>query len=51
LHVAAFCAALKEKVQDKGSNFGKEYLKLLVEERSAPDGELKHSLDKKMPGS
>lgn len=30
--VSAFCSALKEKLQDQGSNFGKEYLKLLVEE-------------------
>ena len=30
--IAAFCAALKEKLYDKASNFGKEYLKLLVEE-------------------
>lgn len=30
--VSAFCSALKKKLQDQGSNFGKEYLKLLVEE-------------------
>ncbi len=30
--VNAFCAALKEKLQDRGSNFGKEYLRLLVDE-------------------
>ena len=31
-HIHAFCSALKEKLRDKGSNFGKEYLKLLVDE-------------------
>ena len=31
-HIAAFCAALKERLCDKASNFGKEYLKLLVNE-------------------
>ena len=31
-HVYAFCSALKEKLRDKASNFGKEYLKLLVDE-------------------
>ncbi len=31
-HIAAFCSALKEKLCDKASNFGKEYLKLLVDE-------------------
>ncbi len=31
-HVQAFCSALKDKLRDKGSNFGKEYLKLLVSE-------------------
>ena len=32
-HVAAFCAAaLKEKLQDKGSHFGKEYLRVLLDE-------------------
>ncbi len=31
-HVIAFCKALKERFQDKASNFGKEYLKLLVDE-------------------
>jgi site-specific DNA recombinase len=31
-HVQAFCLALKDKLRDKGSNFGKEYLKLLVDE-------------------
>lgn len=31
-HIKAFCAALREKLLDKGSNFGKEYLKLLVSE-------------------
>ncbi len=31
-HIAAFCKALKERFQDKASNFGKEYLKLLVDE-------------------
>ncbi|WP_374045161.1 recombinase family protein [Geobacter sp. AOG1] len=31
-HVNAFCSALKDKLRDKGSNFGKEYLKLLVDE-------------------
>ncbi len=30
--VITFCSALKEKLQDQDSNFGKEYLKLLVEE-------------------
>lgn len=30
--VSAFCSALKVKLQDGGLNFGKEYLKLLVEE-------------------
>ena len=31
-HIHAFCSALKEKLREKGSNFGKEYLKLLVNE-------------------
>ncbi len=31
-HVAAFCAALKEKLQDKESHFGKEYLRVLLDE-------------------
>jgi len=31
-HVHAFCLALKEKLRDKASNFGKEYLKLLIDE-------------------
>ena len=31
-HIHAFCAALKEKLRDKASNFGKDYLKLLVNE-------------------
>ena len=31
-HITAFCKALKERFQDKASNFGKEYLKLLVNE-------------------
>ena len=31
-HIAAFCTALKEKLLDRASNFGKEYLKLLVDE-------------------
>ena len=31
-HVNAFCSALKDKLWDRGSNFGKEYLKLLVDE-------------------
>lgn len=31
-NVQAFCAALKDKLKDKASNFGKEYLKLLVDE-------------------
>src|SRR6185369_3173215 len=31
-HIAAFCAAPKERLCDKASNFGKEYLKLLVDE-------------------
>ncbi len=31
-HIVAFCKALKDKFQDKASNFGKEYLKLLVDE-------------------
>lgn len=31
-HIAAFCSALKEKLCDKASNFGKEYLRLLVDE-------------------
>jgi DNA invertase Pin-like site-specific DNA recombinase len=31
-HIAAFCSALKEKLCDRASNFGKEYLKLLVSE-------------------
>ena len=31
-HITAFCKALKERFQDKASNFGKEYLKLLVDE-------------------
>lgn len=30
--VNAFCTALKERLLDRGSNFGKEYLKLLVNE-------------------
>jgi len=30
-HVDGFCRALKEKLFDKASNFGKEYLKLLVD--------------------
>lgn len=31
-HIAAFCSALKERLCDRASNFGKEYLKLLVKE-------------------
>jgi hypothetical protein len=31
-HIAAFCTALKERLCDRASNFGKEYLKLLVNE-------------------
>ncbi len=31
-HIVGFCKALKERFQDKASNFGKEYLKLLVDE-------------------
>lgn len=31
-HIHAFCLALKEKLQDKASNFGKGYLKLLINE-------------------
>ena len=31
-HIAAFCSALKERLSDRASNFGKEYLKLLVSE-------------------
>lgn len=31
-HVVAFCKALKEKFQDRSSYFGKEYLKLLIDE-------------------
>jgi site-specific DNA recombinase len=31
-HIAAFCSALKERLCDRASNFGKEYLKLLVNE-------------------
>ena len=30
--IVTFCKALKEKFQDRTSNFGKEYLKLLVDE-------------------
>lgn len=30
--IRSFCSALKEKLLEKGSNFGKEYLKLLVTE-------------------
>ncbi|AJE04667.1 hypothetical protein [Geobacter pickeringii] len=30
--IRSFCAALKEKLLEKGSNSGKEYLKLLVTE-------------------
>jgi site-specific DNA recombinase len=30
--ISAFCSALKEKLQDRSSNFGKEYLRLLVDE-------------------
>jgi len=30
--INAFCIALRTKLSDKHSNFGKEYLKLLVEE-------------------
>ena len=31
-HVDGFCRALKSKLFDRASNFGKEYLKLLVDE-------------------
>jgi site-specific DNA recombinase len=31
-NIQAFCAALKDKLRDKASNFGNEYLKLLVNE-------------------
>ena len=31
-NINAFCSAIKEIFRDKGSNFGKEYLKLLVNE-------------------
>jgi site-specific DNA recombinase len=30
--ISAFCSALKVKLQDRSSNFGKEYLRLLVDE-------------------
>lgn len=30
--IDAFCKALKQRLQDKGTNFGKEYLRLLVDE-------------------
>lgn len=30
--IRSFCSAFKEKLLEKGSNFGKEYLKLLVTE-------------------
>ena len=30
--VATFCEALKRKLRDRSSHFGKEYLKLLIEE-------------------
>ncbi len=31
-HIHAFCVALKEKLRDRASNFGKEYLKMLIDE-------------------
>ncbi len=40
-HVIAFCSALKDKFRDKSSNFGKEYLKLLVEEISVDKKEVR----------
>jgi site-specific DNA recombinase len=30
--ISAFCSALKEKLRDRSSNFGKEYLKILIDE-------------------
>ena len=30
--IGAFCAALKDRLFDRASNFGKEYLRLLVDE-------------------
>jgi hypothetical protein len=40
-HIHAFCAALKEKLRDKASNFGKEYLKLLVNEIKVENREVR----------
>lgn len=31
-HITAFCSALKDRLCDRASNFGKEYLKLLVDQ-------------------
>ena len=31
-HIGAFCSALKQKMQDSGSHFRREYLRLLLDE-------------------
>ncbi len=38
--IEAFCAALKEKLRDRSMTFGKEYLRLLVDEIVADDKEV-----------
>ena len=32
IQISGFCSALKEKLRDRSSNFGKEYLKILIDE-------------------
>jgi len=38
--IEAFCSALPAKLKDKRSNFGKEYLRLLVDENKRPCSKL-----------
>lgn len=40
-HISAFCSALKKRFMDKVSNFGKEYLKLLVSEINVEDKQVR----------
>ena len=42
-HITSFCSALKKKFMDKTSNFGKEYLKLLVSEINVIDKQVRLS--------
>ncbi len=42
-NIQAFCIALKDKIRDKASNFGKEYLKLLIDEIKVGKAEVRLS--------